>query len=146
MFQSSRLEGLLNQPLSVPPIPFENGVDFWLNCPVCLVKLIVFKLCHLGPPVTPNSVAEGCQLSTLLVWWPIAGLWKSRKRSQRGFNVVSLCCNRACYVRWMLGGSFFKGPLSHHTSKVNNWHPSATELGVPGDTKWHSLKTISFTK
>ena len=28
MFQSLRLEGLLNQLLSVPPIPFESGVDF----------------------------------------------------------------------------------------------------------------------
>ena len=28
MFESSRLKGLLNQLLAVPPIPFESGVDF----------------------------------------------------------------------------------------------------------------------
>ena len=28
MFESLRLEGLLNRSLSVPPIPFESGVDF----------------------------------------------------------------------------------------------------------------------
>ncbi len=28
MFESSRLEGLLNRLLSSPPIPFESGVDF----------------------------------------------------------------------------------------------------------------------
>ena len=74
MFQSSRVKGLLNQFLSGPPIPFESGVDFWLNCPVCLVKVTVSNLCHLIPSVTPNSVAEGCQLSALLVWWLIAAL------------------------------------------------------------------------
>jgi hypothetical protein len=74
MFQSWRLEGLLDRVIASPPIPFESGVDFWLNCPVCLVKLIVFNLCHLVPPEPPNSVAEGCQLSTLFVWWPMAAL------------------------------------------------------------------------
>jgi hypothetical protein len=28
MFQSLRLEGLLNRSLAGPPIPFESGVDF----------------------------------------------------------------------------------------------------------------------
>ena len=61
------LQGLLNRLLSIPPIPFESGVDFSLNCSVYLVKLTVFKLCHLVSPGTPNSVAQGCQLLTLLV-------------------------------------------------------------------------------
>ena len=74
MFESSRVKGLLTRLLSLPPIPFESGVDFWLNCPVCLVKVTVFNLCHLIPSVTPNSAAEGYQLSALLVWWPIAAL------------------------------------------------------------------------
>ena len=93
MFESLRLEGLLNQFLAGPPIPFESGVDFWLNCPVCLVKVTVFNLCHLIPSVTPNSAAEGYQLSALLVWWPTAGFWKTRKRLQRGLNLASLCWN-----------------------------------------------------
>ena len=36
--------------------------------------------------------------------------------------------------------------IGHHTSKVDNWHPSATELGVTGGAKWHRLKTVTFTK
>ena len=49
MFGSSRLGGLLNRLLTLPPIPFESGVDFSLNCSVCLVKVTVFNLCHLVP-------------------------------------------------------------------------------------------------
>ena len=96
MFESSRLKGLLNRSLSLPPIPFESGVDFWLNCPVCLVKVTVVNLCHLIPSVTPNSAAEGYRLSALLVWWLIAALSKIRKRLQKGLNPASSCCICVC--------------------------------------------------
>ena len=49
IFESSMPEGLLNRSLATPPIPFESGVDFSLNCSVCLVKVSVFNLCHLVP-------------------------------------------------------------------------------------------------
>ena len=117
MFESSRLKGLLNQLLAVPPIPFESGVDFWLNCPVCLVKVTVFNPCHLIASVTPNSVAEGCQLSTLLVWWPIAGLRKSRKRLQRGFNPAPQAPQKA----WGLAGVGFAVPPIPFESGVDFW-------------------------
>ena len=46
-FASPTLEGLLDRSLSGPPIPFESGIDFSINCSVCLVKVTVFNLCHL---------------------------------------------------------------------------------------------------
>ena len=72
MFGASRLGGLLNRFLSLPPIPFESGVDFSLNCSVCLVKVTVFNLCHLVSLEHPIPLQRGVNYQLCLSFKKLA--------------------------------------------------------------------------
>ena len=88
----SRLPSKSDCFLKLSKLLFRSRVAsiFFVKCHVCLVKVTGFIVCHLISCVTINSAAEGCQLSALPVWWPGLVRKKTRKRLQRGFNIVYL--------------------------------------------------------
>ena len=88
--------GLAESNFNNTPYFVREWCRFFTKLVSLLSKSDCFQPVSFGIPGTPNSVAEGCQLSSLFVCWSIAVLYKTRKRLQRGFNLASLCCNCVC--------------------------------------------------
>ena len=78
--------GLAESGLNNSRIPFESGVDFSLNCSVCLVKVTVFNLCHLVSLEHPIPLQRGVNYQLCLC----GDQWQSFKKLANGCRVASI--------------------------------------------------------